>query len=420
MTAAVVVAVVALVISTTVASASELPCSSTTSISYGSPALTGTITSSADAACFTFSVVSGDRVRFNVRAVSGGINPFTDVFDGSGVSKCATPGDIPTCTADSTGTWMVQISASSAGSFNIFAQRLDGPLGCQSISFGTAPLTGNVAAAADAACFTFSGAAGDVILGHDQNHSGSGAPAMELDATDGSQVCFSNGGFFTCTLTETGAQSVEAYYAGTQTGKFSMYVQRMTNPSNCSSLHFAAAAITKKISSIGAVDCFTFSGPVGAQVTVDPVVVTGSLSPETDIFSPAGVSKCATPGELQCTIDASGTWTTLIYDTAGTGTGTFTISAVDLNISPLSGPAGTSVTVSSGGFSSGETVKIIYKTGLVSPASVLLCKGTASGSGSVSCSGTIPTSNAGASGLHVVQATGMTSGHKTSGTFTLS
>jgi hypothetical protein len=401
------------------ASASEQTCSSTAPISYGAAALTGKITNTAKAVCFKFPVVSGDHVRFNVRAVSGSISPFTDVFDAGGTSKCATPGDIE-CSADSTGTWMVQISSSTTGSFDIFAQRLDGPVGCRPLTFGSSPLTGDIAAAADAACFTFSGTAGDVVLGHDQNLASSGAPSMELDAADGSQVCFVETGFFTCTLTKTGTQTVLAYYQAAQTGKFSMYLQRMTKPSKCSALKFAAAPLTKKLASTGAIDCFTYSGPTGALVTVDPVVVSGTLEPETDIFSPAGVSTCATPGELHdCAIGSPGTWTTLIWDNSGTGTGTFTLSGADLDITPLSGPAGTPVTVSSGGFHSGETVKVNYETGLTSPATVLICHGTASATGTVSCSGNVPASTAGAAGRHVVQAAGSTSGHKTSGTFTL-
>ena len=194
----------------------------------------------------------------------------------SGTSKCATPGDIE-CTADSTGTWTVQISSSSTGSFNIYAQRLDVPVGCQSISFGAAPLKGNIVAAADAKCFTFSGTAGDVILGHDQDLAGSAAPFMEVDNPNGSQLCFVETGFFTCTLTQTGTQTVLAYNGGTQTGKFSMYGQRMTSPVGCSPLKFGAAPLNASITSVGAIDCFTYSGPIGALVTVNPVVVSGTL-----------------------------------------------------------------------------------------------------------------------------------------------
>jgi hypothetical protein len=404
------------------ASAALLTCSSTTPISYGAGAITGSITNPTEAACFTFPVAAGDNVRFNVRAVSGAVTPFTDVFNAADVSKCATPGDIE-CAADSTGTWTVQISdefQTHTGTFNIFAQRLDRPVGCRSITFGSAPLTGDIAAIADAACFTFSGNAGDVIYGHDVDLAGSGAPFMEVEAPDGTQVCFVETGAFDCTLTKTGTQTILAYNQASQTGKFNIDVQRLTDPAKCSALKFGAAPLTKRITAKGAIDCFTYSGPTGALVTVDPVVISGTLSPETDIFTPTGTSACATSGELpDCEITAAGKWVTLVWDTSGIHTGKFTIAAVDLNLSVLSGPPGTAVSVSSGGFKSGETVDVNYKTGLTSPKTVSICNATATTSGNLTCSGTIPTTDAGALGRHVVEAVGSSSGDTTSGTFTL-
>ena len=75
--------------------------------------------------------------------------------------------------------------------------------------------------------------------------------------------------------------------------------------------------------------------------------------------------------------------------------------------------------MSGGGFTSGETVKVNYKTGLASPTKALICSAIASSTGTVSCAGAVPTTSTGATGLHVVQAVGSTSGHKTRGTFTL-
>jgi hypothetical protein len=78
------------------------------------------------------------------------------------------------------------------------------------------------------------------------------------------------------------------------------------------------------------------------------------------------------------------------------------------------------VTVSGGGFLVGETVKISYKTGLASPASVLICSTTASASGSYSCSGHIPSgSSAGALGSHSIVAKGVTTKRKPKSTFSL-
>ena len=78
---------------------------------------------------------------------------------------------------------------------------------------------------------------------------------------------------------------------------------------------------------------------------------------------------------------------------------------------PKSGPAGSGVNVSGGGFTAGETVTATYKTGLVSPSppSLSVCVATAAADGTFSCNGTIPTTDAGALGAHKIVAQGSTS-----------
>jgi hypothetical protein len=203
------------------------------------------------------------------------------------------------------------------------------------------------------------------------------------------------------------------------TGKFHMSIQRMNNPSGCPVLKFAAAPISKTMSSVGQVACFTFTGSQGERVSEKTVVTSGTFSPEVDLFTPAGVSECANPGELtDCTLPSSGKWTTIVD---GLGTGAFTIAAVDLDVSPLSGPQATSVTVGGGGFSSGETVNMLYRTGLTSPVNVLVCKTTAAADGTATCTGVTPSgTNAGASGPHTIVGAGATSHHDDLGVFSLS
>jgi hypothetical protein len=93
-----------------------------------------------------------------------------------------------------------------------------------------------------------------------------------------------------------------------------------------------------------------------------------------------------------------------------------------VRVTPNSGSPLTSITASGGGFSPGETVKVIYKTGLVAPkaAKVILCSVTVSDVGTYSCNGTIPAkTSAGARGAHKVMAKGGTSHEKATTTFTL-
>jgi hypothetical protein len=89
-------------------------------------------------------------------------------------------------------------------------------------------------------------------------------------------------------------------------------------------------------------------------------------------------------------------------------------------ITPSSGLPSTPVTVTGGGFASGESVAVTYKTGLASPASVTLCTTTATGIGTFSCSGSIPgASTAGATGAHQITAKGTSSKRQPTTTFHL-
>lgn len=97
---------------------------------------------------------------------------------------------------------------------------------------------------------------------------------------------------------------------------------------------------------------------------------------------------------------------------------TYTSSAT-ASVSPTSGPPGTLVRVSGRGFRPGETVRVRYVTGLAAPkpASIALCSGVATVSGTFTCKGTIQKVNTGAKGFHTIIATGSASLTRASTTF---
>ena len=90
-----------------------------------------------------------------------------------------------------------------------------------------------------------------------------------------------------------------------------------------------------------------------------------------------------------------------------------------VRVTPTTGTTGAAITVSGGGFASGEAVKVSYKTGLATPPSVTLCTTTSTGTGAFSCSASIPSgTSAGATGAHKIVAKGTTSLRKAKVTFT--
>ncbi len=85
--------------------------------------------------------------------------------------------------------------------------------------------------------------------------------------------------------------------------------------------------------------------------------------------------------------------------------------ARSVTTSPTQGGASTAVTISGGGFSSGESVNVVWLTGLPSPKSIPLCSAVAKPNGSYTCTATIPASPGGA-GTHTVNAKGSMSKKK--------
>ena len=101
------------------------------------------------------------------------------------------------------------------------------------------------------------------------------------------------------------------------------------------------------------------------------------------------------------------------------GSHTLILQGPVVTITPASGPAGTAVTLKGLHFAQGEAVAFLYATNLPSPASQTLCVATAGSTGTATCSATIPTSNQGPVGGHIVTGVGFTSGMTATRKYTL-
>lgn len=318
--------------------ATTVNCTTTTAISFSGTPTKGVIATPGADACFTFSTADGDVIWFNMAATSGSLSLFDDVYRPGPLSTCAGPFDGPgecDVPTGASGTWTLQVSDSSGthtGTFDVSIQRLDAPLGCKGISFGKNAVKGKVTAAAASSCFTFSGSAGDDIFARAVGISGKlGAPTLALVSPDGSEPCLYNeGGEQECPLAESGTQTLLLYSTfETTTGSFRIYDQQLTSPQHCTALTVGGSAQSGKVAKAGDVACFTFAGTNGETVTTTLAKVTGSLSPLVDDFRPTGTSACATPGDsLECALDTTGTWTTLISDDSASdkGAGSFSMS----------------------------------------------------------------------------------------------
>ncbi|HEV2519298.1 MAG TPA: PKD domain-containing protein [Thermoplasmata archaeon] len=148
------------------------------------------------------------------------------------------------------------------------------------------------------------------------------------------------------------------------------------------------------------------SGPVGSTLTATGTGFAGSST--TTISFDAAAMTC-TQGAI--TTHANGTFT-CTFTVPSAVIGAHTVSATDhssntasatftvvstIQLSPTSGPVGTSVTVSGHGFAGGSLTAVTW-----SPGAASLCSATTSAAGDFSCSFTVP---AAVAGSHTVTAT---------------
>jgi hypothetical protein len=307
-------------------------CGTTTALTYGEAPTTLTIATAGKTACGTFTAVAGDNVFTNIDVTSGSIALFLDVFNSNGTSLCGGPyNEGSACTIDTSGTATIQISDSSGthtGSMAVAIQRLNSAVGCGTVAFGTKTTKVKIKTAAAIPCVTFSAKSGAVLYGRGTVVKGDiSSTDFFLGSPNGSLPCGgAEGNGIDCTLSDNGTQSLLFFANSGQTGAFDLVLQRMNKPVGCAKLTKNGAADKGVISTAGQALCFTFSGKNKEDITGTVSGMTGTFSSFMDLFSPSGVSTLAGPGTvISDTLDKTGEWTFLIYDSSGKGIGDFDI-----------------------------------------------------------------------------------------------
>src|SRR5439155_24402446 len=126
--------------------------------------------------------------------------------------------------------------------------------------------------------------------------SGTLFPLQEVVRPNGTTRCFSSGCTDQrCPIDATGTHTIiVADSGGTNTGDYSIAIQRLNSPTGCTALTFGALPKKGTIGVAGVMDCFTFSGIGGHQIRVLVVTTSGTLSPHQDVVRPNATSSCRT------------------------------------------------------------------------------------------------------------------------------
>jgi hypothetical protein len=229
---------------------------------------------------------------------------------------------------------------------------------CSAIAFGGAPTAASISVAGESDCYTFPGAVGDQIRIRVVETSGSLFLATNVQRPNLTTVCANDFNVDrTCTLDAAGTHQINVQdNAGTNTGNYSIVIQRLNGPTGCTALSFGAAPAPKTVSAAAQMDCYTFAGAVGDQIRVRVVRKTGSINELQELVRPDGTTRCTPTSaqEVTCQLDAVGTHTLVLRDSNGINLGDYAISIQRLNnptgctaLSP--GAAPTTKTVSAAG-----------------------------------------------------------------------
>ena len=261
-----------------------------TAISSGAAPTTASISSAAEMDCYTFNSASTtQRTRVRVAETSGALVARDDVARPNGTTVCAGTTNLDlTCALDATGTHTIVVSDNAgdqSGNYRIAIRRLDSTSGCTLLTFGAAPTTGTIGAAAEMDCFQFSGALGDTIKFRATKTSGTlDARSVVLVRPDG--TTFSSCIF--CQLNVTGTHKIiVGDLVGTGTGDYRISIQRLNNPVGCTPLALDGSPLAGTVEP-GEMDCYTLTGSVADRIQVHAIAAESDDFLSLDLFRPNG------------------------------------------------------------------------------------------------------------------------------------
>ena len=216
-------------------------------------------------------------------------------------------------------------------------QRISGPAGAQSLSFGETITETVEPAIVDA--YTFSGAAGDELLFRTGRLAGQIDLELRIFRPDGTEVCSAStsGAFLeeTCTLDATGQHTLfVGDIFGVNGGSYQLYAQQTDNPAGAVSLAYGDT-VAGTVNPAVEMEAYTFTGADGDVVDFQVTQTAGELDPEMRVYRPDGTLLCddwttGTTLETTCTLDTAGSHLILIADFGGTDIGDYEL-LIDLS-----------------------------------------------------------------------------------------
>ncbi|HEY5012596.1 MAG TPA: hypothetical protein VIK61_07815, partial [Acidimicrobiia bacterium] len=220
------------------------------------------------------------------------------------------------------------------------------------IKLGDTALTASVSSNDEAHCYTFPAKVNDRMRVRVVATDGTVEPYTTILNPSGGTVCGPTTQIEqTCRIVSTGVHTIMVRdHVGTNTGGFSVYLQRLDIPKRCTVIAFGATALTGSITVPGDADCYTFRAQTGSRVRVRVVATGGALVPSTEMINSVGTTLCgpSTAVEQTCRLfTGRRNNTILVRDAAGPNLGDYSIyvqlshpvscTPIRLGVAPLAG-----------------------------------------------------------------------------------
>jgi hypothetical protein len=318
------------------------PGCTTVPVSYGSTT-GGTISSPGEADCYGFTGASGDRVRVRVAEVGAELFLQHEVVRPDNTVLCGpTTMRELTCMLDASGTHTVVVQdnlGTGIGQYGVHVQRLDDPVGCAPLAYGSS-VTATISAVAEMDCYRFEGAAGDQALLDITVSSGIMIQEVEVLRPDGTTVCgpATPIGEFPCPLDATGTHTILVKdNLGAATGTYNLGLSCDNPP--CGNGQPTTTTTTPATTTTTGVPPTTTTVP---PTTVPPTTVPPTTVPPTTV---PPTTSTTTPGTPTTSTTTPGTTTTSVPTTTSTTAGPTTTTTVVSTTTSTTVPGATTTTV---------------------------------------------------------------------------
>ena len=308
--------------------------------------MTCAISTAAEVDSITLTGTSGEIYLFRVAITAGDMRPLVRVHAPDGTKICEVvssyyPGaEIARCVLTQDGTQTIMVSdtaATRSGNYNLYVQRLTGPVGATALEVG-ATHPNVISAGAEATTFTLAGTANEVYVLRMGVTAGELRPGVRVFSPSGTEVCAAIQSYYPgaeiarCVLPQDGTFTVlAADSAAVKTGSYNLYLQRLTSPVGATALAVGATH-TATIQAGSEGDTYTLIGTANEVYLVRMGVTAGELRPSVRVFSPSGTEVCAAlqsyaPGAeiARCVLPQDGTFTVLAADSAVVKTGSYNL-----------------------------------------------------------------------------------------------